>query len=128
MNIHYVYEGEIKRVKKFVDSFETTPFTETDYRKLSKEGYFYVVTRGDVILGVIIGYLRGSIGELLLLVVNPAHIKQGVKTQLMRYFEQELKSRGCKQIEFLCPVAEKSSFSRLGYKRQGSYVGLAKKL
>src|SRR4029077_12320297 len=81
------------------------PFVEGDrvdlagVRSLFNKGSVLVVRNGESLVGCVHVEIRGELGHLGLLSVDPGHQGKGLGAQLMSAAEDQARSAGCKAVD-----------------------------
>jgi len=60
--------------------------------------FFFVALFGDVVIGTVMAGYDGHRGWIYSVAVSPAHRRQGVGAQLVRFAERALASKGCVKV------------------------------
>jgi ribosomal protein S18 acetylase RimI-like enzyme len=74
------------------------PALSIDKKVAFGDGLFFVALSGSVVVGTIMAGYDGHRGWIYSVAVSPAHQRQGVGSQLVRFAERALADKGCVKI------------------------------
>ena len=80
------------------DAPHNKPALSIDRKVAFDDGLFFVGLSGDAVIGTVMAGYDGHRGWIYSVAVSPAHRRQGVGSQLVRFAEQALAEKGCVKI------------------------------
>ena len=80
------------------DAPHNKPTVSIDKKVAVADGLFFVALSEDTVVGTIMAGYDGHRGWIYSVAVSPAHRRQGVGSQLVRFAEQALAEKGCVKI------------------------------
>jgi len=135
MIIQKAKNSEIRRIKKLVDSFEemdviSETFLDVYYRRILKKGILLVAREDNEIIGVCFGTynIREKWADLLGLVVKKEFQKKGIRSKLVKKFEQVAKDKKLITIDLYADKKQLQLFRKLKYKQGRTYTAFRKKI
>ena len=95
------HRAEVVALWEIVFGYEAAhnkPALVIDKKVSFGDALFFVALVGDVVIGTVMAGYDGHRGWIYSVAVSPAHRRQGVGAQLVRFAERVLTSKGCVKV------------------------------